>query len=190
MQNLTSKKSDETLIFSTFSPPPQIKVGFSTKGRTKQSFKSECDINNIMSRFLKTGVLDFVQKNEARYADVTGIEYQTGMFKVAQAKTMFHELPAQTRSFFDNDPGLFLDFVQNPKNRAECEEMGLVRPQAKAEAEPLPVSHREDGSATHEPLRAPDGTYRVHTRKEKAAEKARDAAEGERAVGDKTNSST
>lgn len=190
MQNFSTKKCDETIIYSSFSPPPQIKVGFSTKGRTKQSFKSECDINQIMARFLKTGVLDFVQKNEPRYADVSGLDYQQAMLRIASAKTMFNELPAQIRSFFDNEPALFLDFVQNPKNHAECVEMGLLRPKAQAGAEPLPTSHREDGSATHEPLRDAEGKYREHTRKEKAAEKARDAAEGERAVGGKTNSST
>lgn len=176
MQNLTKIKSDETIIYSSYSPSPQIKVGFSTKGRTKQSFKAECDINQILARFLKTGVLDFVQKNKPRYGDVTGLDYQSAVLKVAGAKTMFNELPSQLRARFDNDPGTFLSFIEDERNLDEAVELGLLKrreaPQANAKAEPLPPSHREDGSATHEPLRARDGTFREHTRAEKRAEKA------------------
>lgn len=184
-QSLSLKKNDDTVIYSSFAPPPQIQVGFSTKGRTKQSFKAECDINQIMARFLRTGVLDFVQKNEPRYGDATGLEYQSAMLRVAGAKTMFNELPAKIREFFENEPGKFLDFVQNDKNHAECVEMGLLKPKAQPPEEGVPSSTPSGGHAPHEPLRARDGTFREHTRAEKRAEKAAGEAAEQRAASGK-----
>lgn len=97
-------------------------------GRTKQSFKAECDINNIMAKFVRTGVLDFVNKHEPRYGDVSGLEFQAAQLIVAQGKTMFEELPSHLRARFENDPGAFLDFVGDEKNREEARELGLLRP--------------------------------------------------------------
>lgn len=117
------------MIFNTaYSLKPRIKITFSTKGRTKQSFKAECDINTIVSRFLRTGILDFAQKNEPRYGDTTGIEYQSAMNTVAAAKSLFNELPAALRNRFENEPAQFLDFVQDEDNREEATELGLLKP--------------------------------------------------------------
>lgn len=105
--------------------------------RTKQSFKAECDINNIMAKYQRTGVLDFAAKREPQYGDCTGVEFQAGMEMIARARGMFEELPSSVRARFENDPVEFLNFVQNPENRAEAKELGLLKPDA-LEATPLP----------------------------------------------------
>lgn len=138
----TSEKKGDVKILSAYSPKKRVQVQFEGKGRTKQSFKDECDINNIIARFLRTGVMDFTQKNEPRYSDVTGIEFDQAMRVVAHARTMFEELPAKIRAEFENDPAAFLDFVQDPANREACEELGLMR-----RAEPPPVGGQADASA-------------------------------------------
>lgn len=96
-------------------------------GRTKQAFKAECDINNIMSRFAKTGVLDFTNRRQAQYGDVTGLDYQRAMDIVVEAKAMFAELPSSVRSRFHNEPAEFLEFVQDPANGEEMVKMGLAK---------------------------------------------------------------
>lgn len=169
-----SQKSDDKSIRTAYGPKLKISESFTTVGRTKQSFKAECDINNIMARFLKTGLLDFVQKNEPRYLDTSGFDYQSAAFKVAGAKSMFNELPARVRERFDNEPANFLYFMADERNREEAQQLGLLKPvqaaEAAAAAKAVAPSHAEDGSASHEPLRARDGTYREHTRAEKRAE--------------------
>ena len=46
------------------------------------------------------------------------------------------QLPAKIRRRFDNDPTAFIEFVQNPSNKSEMEELGI-----------LPKVHvREDGA--------------------------------------------
>lgn len=127
-----------TTILSAYSPKQRVQLVCTTPGRTKQSFKAECDINTIVSRFLRTGILDFAQKHEPRYGDTTGIEYQSAMQTVAAAKSLFNELPAALRSRFENEPAKFLDFVQNEGNRAEAEELGLLKPVQVATTTPPP----------------------------------------------------
>ena len=94
--------------------------------RTKQSFKEECDINNIMARYVKTGVLEFAARHQPQYGDFTGYDFQTAQDTVAKGKTMFAELPAQIRERFENSPAKFLDFVSNPANEAEAVRLGLA----------------------------------------------------------------
>lgn len=153
---------------------------------TKQSFKDESDINNILKRFLKTGVMDFAQKNEPRYGDTTGLEFTQAMQTVAAAKSLFAELPAHLRARFENEPAKFLDFVQDDNNREEARALGLLKPSAVApelEATPLAAPLAAPGEHEHsEPLRAADGTFREHTRAEKRADAKAAAA--------KTNSPT
>lgn len=122
------------LIRSAYSEKPQVQFRSTDKGRTKQSFKDECDINTIIRRFLKTGVVEFTAKHEPRYGDCTGLEYTKAMQTVAAAKSLFMDLPAALRARFENEPAKFLDFVQDDRNREEARELGLLKPQ-----EPTPA---------------------------------------------------
>lgn len=96
--------------------------------RTKQAFKDECDINNIMARYQKTGIINFQQRFEPRYGDVSAIEFQSAMQTVARGKTMFNELPSRVRERFHNDPAQFMEFINNPANADEARELGLLKP--------------------------------------------------------------
>lgn len=97
---------------------------------TRQEFKDECDINNIMLQYQVTG--EFFHLNQAlpQYMDCTGEDFRAAMDYVASAFTMFEELPSAIRSRFDNDPAEFIDFCSYEKNRPELVEMGLLSPEA------------------------------------------------------------
>lgn len=111
------------------------------QGRTRQSFKNECDINNIVGRFKRTGVWDSLAKTRPSYGDVTGVEFQGAMDLVVEAREMFGDLPSSVRTRFDNDPAQFLEFAQLPENQAEMAKMGLADPEATPPAaSPLPVA--------------------------------------------------
>jgi len=118
---------------------PQLRTPYVNRGNsaTKQSFKDECDINVIMGRYLRTGVIDFVNKHEPRYEDLSEAhDYQQAMLVVAESRSLFQDLPSQIRTKFENDPAKFLDFVHNPQNRSEMAEMGLLRPGADLGTQP------------------------------------------------------
>lgn len=116
----------------------QIKTQTFTVGedRTKQSFKDECDINRIMSRYQVTGQLspDHLNRGNPQYIDATGYEYQEAMQTVIRAQTLFDQLPSSVRDTFDNDPAEFLVFAENPDNAPELLKMGLG-------ARPVPPVH-------------------------------------------------
>lgn len=164
-QPLTSTQPFNSLNFrSAYSPRVRVAITFTGPGRTRQSFKDECDINVIMARYMRTGTLDFLNQREAQYADVTGRDYQQAMLLVAGARSMFQELPSELRSRFDNEPQKLLEFMENEQNLDEAIKLGLVRPKPKvdtptapppAPSQPTPALARPSGvSVTGEPVPA------------------------------------
>ena len=78
----------------------------------KQSMKAECDINNIVAKYEKTGVLTHLNASQATYADVSELTgYRDALDKVIAAEELFMALPSEVRAKFHNDAALYLDFV-------------------------------------------------------------------------------
>lgn len=106
---------------------------------TKQSFAAETDINNILRKFAKTGLIEHV-KNHSGYADMPDpIDYQQAIQLTIDAQIAFDDLPAKVRREFDNDPFEFLSFIENPDNVERMGELGLLEPsenEQPPEAEP------------------------------------------------------
>lgn len=110
------------------------------ESKTKQSFKEETDINEIVRRFGLTGQLPGDGIRAPTYGDFTEVvDFHTAMNAVAQARESFDKLPAEVRTRFNNDPGAFVDFCSQPENGPELEKMGLKAPKpAAAGPEPTP----------------------------------------------------
>ncbi len=124
-------------VRSAYSKKSPVRLNFNGTSRTKQSFKDETDINAIMARFQKTGMLEFVNKHEPQYGDVTALDFQISMESVATAREMFADLPSKVRDRFNNEPAELLEFLDNPDNRDEAVLLGLVTlPKAKTESKP------------------------------------------------------
>ena len=111
------------------------------EGRTMQEFKDECDINNILKKYQRSGLVDHVREFEGRYGDFTAaVDYHEAMNITIQAQEMFMTLPSAIRARFENDPGEFLAFANNPENEDELREMGLLpSPAAAQAAEQMPA---------------------------------------------------
>lgn len=91
----------------------------------KQSFAAECDINNIMAKYQRTGVLEWLNKHEGRYGDAVGMDYAQAMATVAAAESMFEDLPSSMRQRFENDAGKFVQYLDDPRNDEEAIAWGL-----------------------------------------------------------------
>ena len=96
------------------------------EGRTKQEFKDECDINNIVARHDRGETVDHLRRFGEHYSDNTGVDFQDAMNLVTSTQQMFEALPAHVRAEMSNDPRVFLEFVQNPDNLARMRELGLA----------------------------------------------------------------
>jgi phage internal scaffolding protein len=96
---------------------------------TQQQFAEEADINTIVSRFLKSGVLP-TPVQMPQYVDFEGVfDFQSAMNVVRQADENFMRLDAKVRSRFNNSPQEFLEFFSNPENTQEAIRLGLAIPQ-------------------------------------------------------------
>lgn len=85
--------------------------------RTVQAFKDTCDINCILARAKKVGVIDHVVQYQPEYGVISAMDFETAFNTVKEAKQMFAELPAQVRANFQNNVENFLAFMEDPENR-------------------------------------------------------------------------
>jgi phage internal scaffolding protein len=97
---------------------------------TQQQFAAEADINNIIARYERTGILVdplVNRRGEPIYGDFSNIDsFFEAQVKVAKAKEMFEALPAKIRDRFGGDPGKLIAFVEDEGNRDEAIELGLI----------------------------------------------------------------
>ncbi len=90
-----------------------------TDGRTKQSFRDECDINAIMQRAARGGTISHLAKFEGMYADFSDYDFGEHMQKLTRGREVFDDLPAELRQEFGQSPQAFFDYVNDPKNIEE-----------------------------------------------------------------------
>lgn len=96
---------------------------------TKQSFKAESDINNIVARYARTGLVTHVAAKSPVYVDVSDVnDYREALDRIRETQTFFDGLPAKIRSRFKNDAAQFLDFMSDENNAEEAKALGLVKP--------------------------------------------------------------
>lgn len=100
---------------------------------TKQSMKSDCDINFILTKFQKTGMIEHRKEYQGTYGEFAAIDYQEALNTVIQAQEVFESIPSSVRKRFDNDPGKFLDYATNPENLEDMRAIGLANPLPPAE---------------------------------------------------------
>lgn len=105
----------------------------------QQHFRDECDVNRILAKYQKTGLIEHVNKFGGEYADLSAVpDFQDALNSVIAAQDAFDSLPSKLRKEFGNDPAAFLDFVHNPDNKDEMVKMGLAKASAPIVA-PEPV---------------------------------------------------
>lgn len=94
---------------------------------TEQHHKDACDVNKIIRKYDKNGLITHVSRFEAQYGDVTGADFQTFQNIIAGATSKFNELPSEIRKKFRNSPQALLAFMDDPANREEAIKLGLIR---------------------------------------------------------------
>lgn len=114
-----------------YSPPLKVAITFEGPGRTKQSFKDECDLNVILKRYQLTGQVDPRLLREGQYllSEIDPIDFQEAQFMTADAKSAFEALPSSVRGRFDNDPLRLLAWVHDPRNMQEAVKLGFLDPE-------------------------------------------------------------
>jgi len=124
MEKQTGKKNIHKKVGLHFNPEDPKSIS-----RTKQEFRKEADINNIMAKYLKTGTIEHINRRKPIYADITNLgDFQENMNMIAEAKAEFASLPAKVRDRFQNDPHRLIQFLEDELNHAEAIQLGLMEP--------------------------------------------------------------
>lgn len=117
---------------------------------TRTEFAEDLDINNIMSRFERTGELpaNVLQARPPQYLDLSDVpaDYHVAMNAIRAAELAFMQLPAAVRLEFENDLGRFVEFAEDPENIDQMRAWGLAKP-AERPPEPVKVEVVSDGTS-------------------------------------------
>jgi phage internal scaffolding protein len=145
---------NKTLIRSAYGEKQKVTLT-TLDARTEQCHRDECDINKIIAKYDRTGVLNHVNDFEARYEDLTGLDYQTMLNTVANANSMFEGLPSEIRNQFANDPANFISFMDDENNNEKMYEMGLkqrpISEKIGSESDPANVVSEQTQSVENAP---------------------------------------
>ena len=98
--------------------------------RTQQQHKEECDVNQIIAKYKKTGLITHLNKNPGAYSDLTDIpSYTEALQTIITASDAFNALPSDFRYELHNDPQELINFLKNPANDERAIKLGLkVKP--------------------------------------------------------------
>ena len=103
-------------------------VRFTKNSLTEQHHLNDVNINSIISRYDRTGVLGdpFRQYSSGVFADISDVkDFHSIQTQLCAAKESFDALPSSLRKRFDNDPLKMVEFLQNSDNDAEAIKLGL-----------------------------------------------------------------
>lgn len=110
---------------------------------TQQHFEAECDINNIVKKYDRTGELSHLNRRRGVYADFSDIpDYAESLDRINRAQEAFLTLDAKIRQRFSNDPQKLINFLSDERNREEALSLGLID-----RNDPIPASQPGAGSA-------------------------------------------
>jgi len=93
---------------------------------TKQEFKNDCDINQILKKYQRTGAISHFAKYAPQYGEFNPCDLQEAHDLIKRARKMFDDLPSSIRKEVQTPEG-FLTFVQDPSNKARMAELGLTK---------------------------------------------------------------
>ncbi len=125
-------------IRSAYSPAVRVPTHPEGKSRTKQSFKDETNINLILAKYEKGGVIDHINNNKGDYINLpSGLDFFTAQNIAINAQSAFDNLPGTVRAKFQNNAKAFLDFMENPENEKEAINLGLRESPASVQTEPV-----------------------------------------------------
>jgi phage internal scaffolding protein len=145
---------NKTLIRSAYGEKQKVTIT-TLDARTEQCHRDECDITKIIAKYDRTGVLNHVNEFEARYEDLTGLDYQTMLNTVANANSMFEGLPSEIRNQFANDPANFISFMDDQNNNEQMYEMGLkqrpISEKIGSESDPISNGNEQPQSGGNAP---------------------------------------
>jgi len=145
MSKTHSKGEDHPQAYNSFYvhntlPRSATDIDTGTEMITKQSMAAECDINNILKQYSKTGIMEHINTANAQWLDLPSqIEYQRSLNTMIAAEDAFAQLPAAVRDYYLNDPENLLAALDNPQQADKLREFGILKPLPEPAPSPAPA---------------------------------------------------
>lgn len=117
---------------------PEVFHRFKTRGRifapeckepgADQSFEKEANINVIMARYQRTGLISNVNRKTPFWGDVSMApqDLMEAQEIISQSMKAFTDLPARLRAMFNNSPIELMRWLEDPANGEEARRWGLL----------------------------------------------------------------
>lgn len=113
---------------------------FDEPSLTDQSQRDDTDINVLVRRWMRTGVMPQV-RSAGTYGDFTGVgDYQSALERVRAADDQFLTLPASVRRAFGDDPAALLAALDDPSQHAELVRLGVLTQPSATDHSPVDKS--------------------------------------------------
>lgn len=120
--------ADAPVLYSFYTPHAAVQLDCGTEMITKQEFKDECDINNILFQFTTKGMIDHINKSPANFLDLPDMsDFQESLAIIEQSEAAFASLPSKVRDKYSNDPALFLRALSDPGEKDFLTEVGVFQ---------------------------------------------------------------
>ena len=102
----------ERRILNSLSPSMRQAHPKCGKTLTEQSHEKACNINSIMAKYQKTGLVTHINARQGQFIDATGPDFERASMLVAEVHSEFNDLPSAVRDALDHDPQRYLELVQ------------------------------------------------------------------------------
>lgn len=95
---------------------------------TQQHMQDSTDINKIVDKYNRTGVLQSGKASGKKpmFVRLDGMSFHEMLIKVQETQGQFAALPAKVRKRFANNPENLLRFLESKENLQEAIDLGLV----------------------------------------------------------------
>lgn len=110
---------------------------------TQQQFAEGSTISKLMARHKDPAQIPYVNKWPGRYGIAPNTTFHEMQNASVMTKEYFRQLPVDVQKKFNGDIDQLFDFVENPENLAEAQEMGLL-----PEPEPTTSASAADAGIT------------------------------------------
>ena len=116
-------------FYTRYNPGVSPTIKSTLPSMTEQCHRDDCDINTIINRYKKTGVLGTAtQVREMVFGDFASIPdrlmTEVGM---AEAKENFMKMPLNVRNHFEHNIGKFLKALSDPAQIPTLQNLGIVK---------------------------------------------------------------
>lgn len=125
---LSSVDTDAPVLYSFYTPHDPVTLDCGDEMITKQEFKDECDINNILYQYSTTGILNHINSSPANFLDLPDMsDFQQSLAIISEAEAAFASLPSKVRDRYGNDPARFLGALGDASEKEYLTEVGVFK---------------------------------------------------------------